>query len=360
MHEFLERMLKMFRSAPNIEKMGFLSSFFVTEDEDIVDTEMVSIDIVRTDEDVAPVLRDLKTGAVAISEDLYTNKAVKPPVYSLERPVGIFELMKKQPGETEYAAIGSWIGRLMIILKDSFVKMTNMIKYSIELQASQVLQTGQLSLTDEKGVAAYTLDYKPKATHFPSVTTAWTNGAGNPIGDINALMDVIRDDGLVDVANVIFGKTAWNDFMANADVKEALRRDGTGLGAIDPKLVGKGGKHMGFINIGSYRVELFTYNGSYKAFGSATKARFVGDNKVILLPDLSELDFRLVFGGIPSIGVEAPFDQFLPERVSVNGAFDFRPRVYRDQKGDTWVGEIKSRPICIPVSIDRFGCLTTR
>jgi hypothetical protein len=360
MPEFLERMLRMFTSAPNMDKMGFLSSFFVTEDEDIVDAEMVDIDIVRSDEDVAPVLRDLKTGAVAIAEDYYTNKQVKPPIYSLEKPVNVFELLKKQPGETEYAAIGTWIGRLMIVLKNAFTKMTTMIKYSIELQASQVLQTGSLSLNDENGNAAYILDYKPKATHFPTVTTAWNAAGADPLSDLAGLMDVVRDDGLVDVVNLIFGKTAWNDFIGTAKVQAAINRNGLLLGALDPRLVGRGGKLMGYIDIGSYRVNLFTYNGRYRTYGTDTKAPFVGPSKVILLPDIADLDFRLVFGGIPSIGLDAPFDQFLPDRVSINGAFDFRPRVYRDNKGDAYVGEVKSRPICIPVSIDRLACLTTR
>jgi hypothetical protein len=248
----------------------------------------------------------------------------------------------------------------MIVLKNAFTKMTTMIKYSIELQASQVLQTGSLSLNDENGNAAYILDYKPKATHFPTVTTAWNAAGADPLSDLAGLMDVVRDDGLVDVVNLIFGKTAWNDFIGTAKVQAAINRNGLLLGALDPRLVGRGGKLMGYIDIGSYRVNLFTYNGRYRTYGTDTKAPFVGPSKVILLPDIADLDFRLVFGGIPSIGLDAPFDQFLPDRVSINGAFDFRPRVYRDNKGDAYVGEVKSRPICIPVSIDRLACLTTR
>jgi len=78
-----------------------------------------------------------------------------------------------------------------------------------------------------------------------------------------------------------------------------------------------------------------------------------------MLADLEDLDFRLVYGAIPSIGTLPPFDQFLPDRVSVEDSVDFRPRVYADQKADTFTAEVRSRPICIPVSIDRFGCLTT-
>lgn len=359
MNEFMKRMLKLFLSIPDMAKMGFLTSFFKTEEEDFTDTEFVELDIVRTDEDIAPVLRDIKTGAIAIKDDIYTNKQIKPPVYSLERSVNIYELMKRQPGETEYAALGSWLGRLMLILKNSFSKMTNMIKRSIEIQAAQVLQTGKLDLKDENGKAAYELDYLPKATHFPTVTVSWSNPAAKPLDDLSALIDVIRDDGLVDVKTAIFGRSAWANFIHNEDVKEMIKGDGLALGALDPRIVNKGARYMGYIDIGTCRVDLFTYNGRYKNFDDPVKKGFIGDNNVILLPGVEDLDFRLVFGGIPSIGVNPPFDQILPDRVSVSDAFDFRARVYSDVKNDTYTGEIKSRPICIPVSIDRFGCLKT-
>ncbi len=359
MGEFLKRMLKIFRSEPDMTKMGFLSSFFTTGPEDIVDSEYVSIDIVRTDEDVAPVLRDYKTGAVAIAEDIYTNKQIKPPIYSLERPVNIFELMKRQPGETEYAKVGTWFARLVKVLAPAFVKMTNMIKRSIEVQAAQVLQTGKLDLPDENGVVAYQLDYRPKATHFPSVTIPWSDPSAKPLDDLEAFADVIRDNGLRDPENAIFSATSWRDFISHESVKDVLKKDSIGLGVLSPRMVNNGGKYQGYINIGSYRINLFTYNGRYINFGDTVKNKFIMDNNVIMTASMEDLDFRLVYGGIPSIGMDDPFNDIVPERVSVDEVYDFRPRVYKDQRADVFFGEVKSRPICIPVSIDRFGCLKT-
>jgi hypothetical protein len=129
-------------------------------------------------------------------------------------------MLKRQPGETEYQNLGNWLGKMMSLVMKAWAKMFQMIKYGIEVQASQILQTGTLSLTDDKGNTSYTLDYKPKATHFPTTAVSWsTIATATPLDDIDALADVIRDDGLVDVTNVIMGTTAYKNFIRNADVQ---------------------------------------------------------------------------------------------------------------------------------------------
>ena len=361
MPPFFEKVLSYFKSIPNLDKMGFLSSFFKTKDEDFTDAEFVDIDIVRSGETVAPVLRNLRTGAVAISDDVFTGKQVRPPVYMLERTVNIFDLMKRQPGENQFKEIGDWVARLVAVIRRAFELMYGMIKRSIELQASQVLQTGTVTLTDEKGnVLDINLDFKPKATHFPSVTTSWGKTGATPLKDLEALCDAIRDDGLVDATTAIFGRKAWANFIEDANVKKLLDLRRADLAAINPRLANKGAKYMGYIEIGAYRLDLFTYNASYETFESNAKKKFVEDDNVIVLPDTEDLDFRLVYGGVPDFEADEPFNQIIPPTTTVDGAIRFHNRVYKDTKLRAYTGEVTSRPICIPVSIDRFGCLKTK
>lgn len=356
---FKEKILKIFENVPKMDKMGFLSSFFKTTEEDYTDAEFIDLDIVRGSEEVAPVIRNLGDGAVTIADDVFTGKSVKPPVYVLDRPVNIFDLMKRQPGENEYAAIGTWYARLFNILKRAFVIMFGMLKRSVELQASQVLQTGTITLTDDQGKPAYTLDFKPKNTHIKTVTTMWDATGADPISDLKAVCEAIRDDGLVDAKTAIFGGKAWEAFIANAAVKERVNTNvGLNLGALAPQLLNKGGKYQGFIELGAYRIDLWTYNGRYQEFGSKTPKKFVDDNKVIVLADTEDLDFRCVYGGVPSLGMDAPFTEIVPETVTYEGGIRFHNRAYKDQKKNTYTAETTVRPICIPASIDRFGCLT--
>lgn len=356
---FKEKILKLFQNVPKMDKMGFLSSFFKTTEEDYTDAEFIDLDIVRGSEEVAPVIRNLGDGAIAIADDVFTGKSVKPPVYSLERPVNIFDLMKRQPGENEYAAVGDWYGRLVNILKRAFVLMFGMLKRSVELQASQVLQTGTITLTDDQGVATYTLDFKPKATHIKTVTTLWSANGADPIADLETLADAIREDGFVDAKTAIFGIKAWEAFIKNDEVKSRVNTNiGLNLGALAPQLMNKGGKYQGFIELGAYRIDLWTYNGRYQEFGTKTPAKFIDDNKVIMLADYEDLDFRCVYGGVPSLGMDAPFSDIVPDSVTYEGGIRFHNRAYKDQKANTYTAETTVRPICIPVSIDRFGCLT--
>lgn len=356
---FKEKVIKIFENVPKMDKMGFLSSFFKTTEEDYTDAEFIDFDIVRGSEEVAPVVRNLGDGAVTIADDVFTGKSVKPPVYSLERPVNIFDLMKRQPGETEYSEnSGSWYGKLFNILKRAFVLMFGMLKRSVELQASQVLQTGTITLTDDKGQAAYTLDFMPKATHIKTVTTKWDQSGADPIADLKTVMDAIREDGFVDATTAIFGAAAFQKFIENAEVAKNFEKDKLNLGALSPRLVNKGAKYQGYLEMGAYRLDIFTYNGRYQTFGAKNPSKFVDDNKVIILADVEDLDFRCVYGGVPTLGMDAPFNEIVPETVTYEGGIRFHNRAYKDQKANTYVAETTVRPLCIPVSIDRFGCLT--
>jgi hypothetical protein len=342
--------------------MGFLSSFFKVNSESFTDAKTIEIDLVRSGEEVAPAVRNLSTGAVTIVEDAFNTAEVPFPVYALDRPVNIDQLMERQPNESAYVTEkADWLGKLAKILVRGFTKMTGMIKRSIELQASQVLQTGTIDLTDENGSVVYVLDLKPKASHFPAALIDWDEEDADPVTDITTLADIIRADGLVDVKNLVFDDKSFENFLKNERVQRDLKQDGLRLGALNPRIVGKGAKYYGYIHVGSNLFDIWVYSSTYNPFGSKESKKYLKENTVLFLPDYDDLDFRRVFGGIPTIRPDTTFDQlFGASKVTIEGEYDFRPRVYWDEKGDTYVGEIKSRPLCLPVSIDRFGCLTTK
>jgi hypothetical protein len=359
MINILAKIIEMFNQEPDVKKMGFLSSFFKTPPDGFTDAEYVEYDIVRSGMEVAPTVRNLNTGAVTIVEDEFTNKQVPFPVYALDSPADISQLMKRQPGENAYLeAKVNWMGRLSKVLVRAFAKMSRMIRFAIEEQAAQVLQTGTLTLTDENGNKTFELDFKPKATHFPSVAVSWDDDQADPLKDIEQLAEVIQADGYADVTTLVFGKDAWNAFYKNTDVREAVKKDNLGMGDLNPAYRNKGVKYMGYIHIGAYRFDLLIYNAIYTPWGETTPKHFVDPDKVIFLPDENELDFRRLFGGIPEVKFDPVFDPILGGKIPVDNEYDFKGRVYFDEPRNTYIGEVKSRPATIPVSIDRFGCLT--
>ena len=155
----------------------FLSGMFQSPPENFHTTEEVEIDIVRSDEDISIVIQDLSTGYRMNSEDLYTNKGFKPPIHKEAAPINSFDLIKRIPGQNPFES-PDFRSNVILRLFNIMTKVERKIRRSIELQASQVLQTGIVTLTDDNGVALYTLDYKPKATHFPTAGTSWASATG--------------------------------------------------------------------------------------------------------------------------------------------------------------------------------------
>jgi hypothetical protein len=354
------QMLRLYRQVPNIDKNMALTSFFTTTGEDITNADTVEIDIERTDEHVAPVLKDISTGSYIVSQDIYTGKNFKPPAYSLKTPFNAYDLFNVDAGMTEYEN-EDFQTKLRTRTLKSWVKLTNMIKRGIEIQASQILQSGTVDLPGKDGVTGvYQLDFKPKTTHFPTVSTAWSNAAADIIGDLDSLGDVIRDDGLVDPEHVIMDALSWRNFIKNTEVLNLIDKRNIYDVAVESDLKSNGLKSRGFLKIGQYEYQLWTYNGKYKDPATGNKLGYMQDNKVIMTASLSDLDFRKVFAGVPTIIDSDPrFSPFMPSRVVVPGAFSFKPRVYIDENEETLFTEVKSRPLLIPTSIDRYGCLTT-
>ena len=143
----------------------FLSGLFQSPAQNFHTSEEVEIDIVRSDEDVSIVIQDLSTGYRMNSDDIYTNKAFKPPIHKEAIPINSFDLIKRMPGENPFEA-PDFRANVITRMFNGMVKVERKIRRAVELQASQVLQTGIVTLTDSNGTALYTLDYKPKATHF--------------------------------------------------------------------------------------------------------------------------------------------------------------------------------------------------
>ena len=150
--DFLKRVLKMFTDDARMQKRGFFTTFFKTTEEDYTNAEFVEIDIERSGNKVAPVLKDHRTGGVIVDDDIFTEKRFKPPYSCLKQPVPLMDLMQRQPGERDDdATIGSWFARLVAKIKKALSKFHRMFKEQIELQCAQIMQTGIVQLSDENG-----------------------------------------------------------------------------------------------------------------------------------------------------------------------------------------------------------------
>jgi len=337
----------------------FLSGMFQSPRRNFHNSEEVEIDIIRSEEDISIAIQDLSTGARLNSEDIYTNKAFIPPIHKEAGPINAHNLIKRMPGQDPFQAVdfqanaiarGTRLGR----------KLQRKILRAVEHQSSQVLTIGVVTLIDDNGTAVYTIDYKPKATHFPTAGVAWDNASAVMLADLEALANVIRGDGLNDPDMLVMGEGSYELFIQDADVlarMDTRRLLGTGIVPMDR--LGNGGIFRGVIEIGNYKYDIWTYGGRYKHPQTGVSTKFVPDDKVIIRSSMSRMD--ATFGGIPRIGAPDPrVPAALTSRVSVPGQMlDLQMNAWITQDGETMMVQAGTRPLMIPTAIDQYGCLDT-
>lgn len=344
---------------------GFFTGMFAVRPGNVYDSEEVEIDIQRSGEDVAVVVYDISAGYRMNSDDLYTNKAFKPPVYKESFTVNAFSLIKRQPGQNPFQS-PVFRANLTNQIFRGMVKIDEKIRRAIELQASQVLQTGKLVLTDLNGQPAYELDFKPKATHFVTAAIAWDAVGSTKLNDLKNLCDVIRNDGQVRPDQVIFGSDAFDEFLKDDEVYKLFesRRIDRGMISSVPNRGEDAAQYRGTIDIGAYKLDVWTYGGTYKDPQTGTVTEFMDPAKVIVRASNGRLD--ATFGAIPNIGEllgTGPRAQILPElpprMTGIAEGVDFHINAWLDERGEALFAGIGTRPLMIPTAIDTFACLDT-
>ena len=343
----------------------FLSGLFQSPLENFHSSEEVEIDIMRSDEDISIVIQDLSTGYRMNSDDLYTNKGFKPPIHKEAISLNSFDLLKRSPGQNPFQS-PDFRANVILRMFNGMTKVERKIRRSIELQASQVLQTGIVTLTDSAGNALYTLDFKPKATHFPTAGVSWATATGaQKLANLNSLAEVIRDDGLDDPDQLIMGVDAFENFISDTAVQARFDIRRIDMGTIAPmQMQGNGGNFRGIVEIGNYRYDVWTYGGRYKDPQTGNKTPFVDPGKIIMRSSAGRLD--ATFGAIPNIGslIGGGSSNLLPElpgRISnAAGGMDLFTNSWLSNDGEQLFGGVGTRPLMIPTAIDTYGCLDTQ
>lgn len=336
----------------------FLSGFFRTPPRNFHNTEEVEIDIVRDDEQVAIVVQSLSTGPRNNEDTLYTNKGFVPPILWEKGSLSAFNMIKRQPGVDPFQ--DPQFGAAAV--EESFRmyrKLERKLRRTVEQMASQVFATGQLTLTDENGTVLYSLDFQAKATHMATVGTAWaTDGStGAPLSDLDALARVVRRDGKKQPKYLCFGNSALQRFLANADVKARLDNRGMQVGQLAPETRGEGATFQGWVWIGNYRFEIWTYDGFYRDPQTGNHVDYINTDHVLMLSEGGRLD--LTYGAIPRIVAPDPRVQpFLPPRLSSAAAgIDLTPNAWVSDDGTHVNVSVGTRPLTIPTAIDTFARL---
>jgi hypothetical protein len=334
----------------------FLTGMFQAPMENFHTSEEVEIDIMRSEEDISIAITDLSTGARLNSEDDFTNKSFKPPVHKEKGAIPAHKLIKREFGENPFESPdfqANAIARGTRLV----TKMGDKIARAMEHQSALVLTTGTVTLIDGAGAAVYTIDYKPKATHFPTASVAWNNASSTKLKDIEDLANVIRSDGLEDPDMLVMGERAYELFMADADVQSKLDLRRAEVGRIVPmEMMGNGGIYRGTVEVGNYKYDIYTYGGRYKHPQTGVSTKYIPDDKVVIRSSMGRLD--ATFGGIPTIDKDTRVPAQLFTRLQdTTGVMDLQTKGWITDDGETLFVQAGTRPLMIPTAIDTFGCL---
>jgi hypothetical protein len=357
------KMIQMYRnSRPTLR---FMSGFFRAPPENYYTSQTVEYDIERSDESVAAVQTDMSTGYEMFSEDQYTNKKLIAPVIKEASPLNVFDLIKREAGNHPFVQ-PEFVAAAIRETQKKMRKLEDRTRRNIEWQAAQILQTAKLTLYNSAGTAVYTLDYKPKATHFPTANgtggygAAWNDSASTPAKDIVKLSGILRTDGLWDPTALIFGETAFEEaFSDPGNLKTRFQDRRLDQGTVSPfRIRGRGGQYRGVIDLGNYKFDVWTYNGHFKNPNTGLPEPYMNKEKVVCFSPGARFD--ATFGAIPrAVQMDPRMRPFVPRTRMRSDRMDLHINAWTTPDGEQLIVGIGSRPLLIPTAIDTFGCIST-
>lgn len=335
----------------------FLSGFFQSPEENFFTSEKVEFDIQRTGEDVAIPVRDASTGANIMTLDSFTNKEFTPPIYKDKFALNAYKLLERRAVENPFESADFMSKALKEALR-GVRKLEAIYARSLELQAALVLTTGTTTLTDSAGASRFTIDFKPKTSHFPTAGTAWSDASPTIADNIISLSDQIREDGLADPDVMIMGSQSFELMVNDTDIKGRLDTRRLDIGSLMPMNdpMGRGGKYRGRLEFGDHSLDVWTYSGRYKHPQTGVSTRFIGDDKVVIMSTGGRLD--AFFGGVPIFPGE-PALMGLPERIATPGNRDINLNSWVTKNREQLFVQASMRPLLVPTAIDTYGCLDT-
>lgn len=336
----------------------FLSGFFRSTPDSFHNSEFVSIDIERAGEQIATVLKDPCTGYNINDASIFTNKEFKPPILAEQMDFEACSLLPREPGVNPYADQEFQAKATSKVLRGTS-KLVPLFRRTQELQASTILQTGKCSLPGADGTIQYELDYQPKASHFPTVVTAWDDPLSTKQEDIEAVATLNRKDGKRRSNILIFGKDAKREWINDPKIQKLLDNRKINIGEISPVERAEDATFFGMIWIGEYQYEQWSYDGYYEDPATGDLREFIDPAKVIVMSDKARLEAS--FGAVPRF---APSDadalSFMPNILqSAEALLGLFLNVWMSTNKETLSAGIKSRPLLIPVEIDSISCINT-
>lgn len=319
------------RTAPT----SFLRSFFTVKEES---TKELSIEVQRGTEKIAV---DVERGTEGNRNQFTrsTEKIFVPPFYREYFDATQLSLYDRLFGTTE---IDSGVfSAFLEQVADNLRMLQDKIERAYELQCSQVLETGIVTLN-----AGTNIDFKRKTASIVNLGSGnyWTGAAVDPSTALEAGANFLRQTGKSQGAtyNMICGGTAFQALVNNAVLQKRADIKNYSLEAVAmPQRNSVGASLHGQISAGAYKFNIWSYPEFYDN-ASSVSTPYINAKKVILLPEQPR--FTLGFAAVPQL-------------VDGNGGVRRGAYIvdeYKDERNAAHIFDMKSAGVAIPVAVDQI------
>ena len=323
-----------------IAPVAFLRSFFPTVTSP---TKEISIEVQRGFEKIAvDVIRGTEGNRNTFSRS--TEKIFVPPYFREYFDATQLDLYDRVLG-SQGNAQAPLFAALATTVADRIGDLQDKIERSYELQASQVLLTGIVTL-----VSGINIDFKRKAASLVDLNVGGAGGYFAANSDVykqfengcNFLRQVGKSaDGTF---NAICGSTALSDLFKNTTF---LTRQNLFNMALDqivgPQRGALGMTYHGTLTCGSYKVNLWAYPQFYDDPTSGVQTAYIDPKKAVLIP--MQPRFKMAFSAVPQLIGQ-------PGQLPVQGAYVVGEFI--DQRKAVHDFDIQSAGIAIPVAVDQI------
>jgi len=343
-----------------IEAPMFLSGFFQADGVDAFHNQKkIQIDKEQEAERVAIPVDSVTSNYNFNNSNDRDEMEVTPPVYKEGEKVSTEDLYDRATGVDPYKNNDFQRNGSRLAFKAA-VRLRRKVRRALELQASQILTTGELDLIDDSGATKYALDYNMSSSLFPTASVAWSTAAtAVPLDDIGGLCQVIRLGGN-DAKIAIMSAESFEAAMAVTAFEKRFTAVNANVGALqDMRNPGtRNGNFRGRLQVYDWTLDIYTYGAVYDAITTGTAGtKYVTAKKCIIMSG-GRLD--ATFGGIPRFGSDQQALRYLPGRISSqNGRMDMTFNAWFDNPREVLSIGVGTRALLIPTDKTAFGCLDT-
>lgn len=343
--------------------LPFFSAWFTTRPRDVKNATRYKFKIKRGGRYIAPVISAISQEGGRIKKSVVTAKEFQPPIQALRDDFNGEDLESVPFNQDEYSAANEeYIMSLMEMMLESMDEIDNQMVGHIEYQASQIFQTGAMTLYDEHGVSGFTIDFSPKPALFPTVSTSWSDTAATPDLDLSNLYQAIKTASGAIPKHLVFGKDALENYLARVGDKNFDTRRFE-KGTFDPVSFSADAEYLGDWVVGTKRLACWAYDGRYEdpSNASTDTLSFIDKDNVVMLPEQggANVDLRRIWLKVAHVTEsDEKYRSMVPQKIET-GDRRVYTKVWEEKGSDSVNIEVKARVMNIPASIDTFGCLDT-